>query len=102
MADEHLEEPVTQTRPEGGAALSEGAVSDIGAGILGAAGWDGIKSVGRYAIDRYRIGAEPIGDSLGMLDAKGEVDELTAKADFVDLTIEGDWTRPIDFNDFDV
>lgn len=92
MSDDHLQEPAPQPQLDDETAISEGVVHDVGIGILGAAGWDGLKAASHYAIDRWRDSGEPV---------EGQPPWLRQGDDIVDLTVDGDWDWPIDFNDFD-
>ncbi len=92
MGDDHLQEPAPQPQFDDETAISEGVVHDVGIGMLGAAGWDGLKTAGHYAIDRWRDYREPLVGPPPWVNRDNEV---------VDLTVDRDWDWPVDFNDFD-
>jgi len=93
MADEYEIREVVPT-PELGAeetAIAEGLVRDAALALGGPAAYDGLKLVGRHALDRWQ--------SRGTLDGPPEWINQGEGGLRFDPDVE--WDFPIDFNDYD-
>jgi hypothetical protein len=87
--DDELREVVPDRPPTDETALGEGLVSDLtgaGLGMAGAAGWDGVKAIGREGLSRFQTWHDsrnepplPPGGGQG-------ADSASETGDFIDFT----------------